>query len=315
MKQFFSANDLLDFASGVSEARALKASPFSFQNLGKNKTLGMVFFNSSLRTRLSTQVAAQNLGMNVIVLNTGQDAWQLEFADGTVMDGGSAEHIREAAAVLGEYCDIIGVRAFAGLKDKAADQREEVLTSMAAYSGTPVISLEAATRHPLQSFADLITIEEWKTRPRPRVVLTWAPHPRSLPQAVPNSFAEWMRRADVDFVVTHPEGYELDEAFVPAELIEYDRDKAFAGADFVYAKNWSNFNEYGAVMSQDRFWMVTQRDMARTADAKFMHCLPVRRNVIVEDAVLDSAASIVIPQAGNRVWSAQTVLKRMLEVM
>ncbi len=315
MKQFFSVNDLPDIDAGVQEALAIKADPFAAKALGLNKILGLVFFNSSLRTRLSTQVAAQNLGMNVIVLNTGQDAWQLEFADGTIMDGASAEHIREAAAVLGEYCDIIGVRAFAALKDRDADQREEVLSSMAAYSGRPVISLEAATRHPLQSFADLITIEEWKSHPRPRVVLTWAPHPRALPQAVPNSFAEWMRRADVDFVVTHPEGYELDEQFVPQALIEYDKEKAFAGADFIYAKNWSSYKEYGQVISKDRDWMVSANDMELTNDAKFMHCLPVRRNVIVEDAVLDSPASIVIPQAGNRIWSAQTVLKRMLEVL
>lgn len=315
MRQFLSADDVPDFASAIATARELKAAPFSRQEVGRNRTLGLVFFNSSLRTRLSTQVAAQNLGMNVIVLNTGQDAWQLEFADGTVMDGGSAEHIREAAAVLGEYCDIIGVRAFAGLKDRDADYGEEVLSSMARYSGRPLLSLEGATRHPLQSFADLLTIEEYKRVARPKVLLTWAPHPRALPQAVPNSFAEWMLRADVDFVVTHPEGYELDESFVPAHCIDYDRERAFANADFVYAKNWSSFSDYGAVLRRDAAWMVTAADMARTRQGKFMHCLPVRRNVIVEDAVLDSEASIVIPQAGNRVWSAQAVLLRMLEAL
>ena len=315
MKQFLSVHDAGDVAALVAEARGHKADPFAFETLGRRRTIGLVFFNSSLRTRLSTQRAAQNLGMQVIVLNTGHDAWQLEFADGTVMDGRSAEHIREAAAVLGEYCDIIGVRAFPSLKDREADEREEVIASMVRYSGKPVVSLESATRHPLQSLADCMTVDELRPIARPKVVLTWAPHPRALPQAVPNSFVEWMRRYDVDLVVTHPEGYELSSAFVGDTTIVHDQAEAFEGAHFIYAKNWSSYSQYGQLLRGDAEWMVTAEKMAATADAKFMHCLPVRRNVVVEDAVLDSAASVVIRQAGNRIWSAQAVLKRMLEAL
>ncbi|MFA6234054.1 MAG: N-acetylornithine carbamoyltransferase [Bacteroidota bacterium] len=315
MKQFLSVHDAVDVAALVAEARQHKAGPFAVEELGRRRTIGLVFFNSSLRTRLSTQRAAQNLGMQVIVLNTGQDAWQLEFADGTVMDGGSAEHIREAAAVLGEYCDIIGVRAFASLKDRDADEKEEVIGSMVRFSGRPVVSLESAMRHPLQSLADCITIEEFRTVPRPKVVLTWAPHPRALPQAVPNSFVEWMRERDVDLVVTHPEGYELSQEFIQDTRIEYDQSAAFAGAHFIYAKNWSCYAQYGQRLHEGNDWMVTAEKMSATENAKFMHCLPVRRNVIVEDAVLDSASSIVIQQAGNRIWSAQAVLARMLEAL
>ena len=322
MKQFLSVADVTDrapLAEGVAalvrEARAHKAAPFAQERLGRQRTLGLVFFNSSLRTRLSTQRAAQNLGMQVIVLNTGQDAWQLEFSDGTVMDGGSAEHIREAAAVLGEYCDIIGVRAFPTLTDRDADAREEVLHAIVRHSGRPVLSLESATRHPLQSLADCMTVDELRTVARPKVVLTWAPHPRALPQAVPNSFVEWMRHMDVDLVVTHPEGYELSEGFMKDTAVEYDQERAFDGAHFIYAKNWSSYREYGQILRRDASWMVTAEKMARTADGFFLHCLPVRRNVVVEDAVLDSAASAVIRQAGNRIWSAQAVLARMLEAL
>lgn len=299
----------------VAEAREHKAQPFAREELGRHRTLGLVFFNASLRTRLSTQRAAQNLGMQVIVLNTGQDAWQLEFADGTVMDGGAAEHIREAAAVLGEYCDIIGVRAFPSLTDRERDEREEVLHNIVRHSGRPVLSLESALRHPLQSLADCLTVEELRTVARPKVVLTWAPHPRALPHAVPNSFVEWMRHADVDLVVTHPEGYELAEGFIQDTPVEYDQAAAFKGAHFIYAKNWSGYRDYGQILRRDPDWMVTAEKMARTDGARFMHCLPVRRNVVVEDAVLDSPASVVIPQAGNRIWSAQAVLARMLEAL
>lgn len=315
MKQFLSVHDAGDVAALVAEARGHKADPFAFETLGRRRTIGLVFFNASLRTRLSTQRAAQNLGMQVIVLNTGQDAWQLEFADGTVMDGGSAEHIREAAAVLGEYCDIIGVRAFPSLKDREADEREEVIASMVRYSGKPVVSLESATRHPLQSLADCMTVDELRPVARPKVVLTWAPHPRALPQAVPNSFVEWMRRFDVDLVITHPEGYELSTAFVGDAMVVHDQAAAFEGAHFIYAKNWSSYAHYGQILRGDAEWMVTAEKMAATADAKFMHCLPVRRNVVVEDAVLDGPSSVVIRQAGNRIWSAQAVLKRMLEAL
>lgn len=315
MKQFLSVQDAGDVAALVADARRHKAAPFAQDTLGRRRTLGLVFFNPSLRTRLSTQRAAQNLGMQVIVLDAGRDAWQLEFSDGTVMDGGTAEHIREAAAVLGEYCDIIGVRAFPGLTDRDADAREEVIESMRRYSGRPLLSLESATRHPLQSLADCMTIDERRPVPRPKVVLTWAPHPRALPHAVPNSFIEWMRAFDVDFVVTHPEGYELAPEFMRDTIVEYDQSAAFDGAHFIYAKNWSSYTQYGSILHRDAEWMVTEQRMARTADAKFMHCLPVRRNVVVEDAVLDGPASIVIPQAGNRIWSAQAVLARMLEAL
>ncbi|MFZ1730096.1 MAG: N-acetylornithine carbamoyltransferase [Bacteroidota bacterium] len=315
MKHFLSVNDVDDVAALVAEARQHKAAPFAHEELGRRRTIGLVFFNSSLRTRLSTQRAAQNLGMQVIVLNTGQDAWQLEFSDGTVMDGGSAEHIREAAAVLGEYCDIIGVRAFPSLKDRDADEKEEVIGNMVRFSGRPVVSLESATRHPLQSLADCMTIEELHSVPRPKVVLTWAPHPRALPHAVPNSFVEWMLKRDVDLVVTHPEGYELSPAFMQEARVEYNQSAAFAGAHFIYAKNWSSYAQYGQRLREDYDWMVTASKMAETENAKFMHCLPVRRNVVVEDAVLDSEASVVIQQAGNRTWSAQAVLARILEAL
>lgn len=313
MKQFTSVYDLPDIGSAVQEALALKQSPFSHEQLGKRKTLGMVFFNPSLRTRMSTQTAAQNLGMSTIVLNAGQDAWQLEMNDGTVMNGSTAEHIREAAAVLGEYCDIIGVRSFAGLQDREQDYADEMLNKLIAYSGRPVVSLESAIRHPLQSFADLMTIEELKTTARPKVVLTWAPHPRALPQAVANSFAEWMHRADVEFVIAHPEGYELAEEFANGVSVTHNQREAFEGADFVYAKNWSSYTHYGSILSQDSTWMVTAKAMEHTNNARFLHCLPIRRNVIVEDAVLDGASSAVVQQAGNRVYAAQFVLKQMLK--
>jgi N-succinyl-L-ornithine transcarbamylase len=275
----------------------------------------MIFFNSSLRTRLSTQKAAMNLGMNVMVLDVNQGAWKLETEYGVVMDGDKAEHLLEAIPVMGSYCDIIGVRSFAGLKDKAADYEERVIEQFIKYSGRPVFSMEAATRHPLQSFADLITIEEFKTVERPKVVLTWAPHPNPLPQAVGNSFAEWMNATDYDFVITHPHGYELDPKFVGNAPVEYDQLKAFEGADFIYAKNWSAYADpnYGKVLSRDRSWTVDAAKMAVTNNAYFMHCLPVRRNMIVADEVIDSPRSIVIPEAANREISAQTVIKRLLE--
>lgn len=315
MKKFLSVNDIGSLDAAVAEALEIKKNRFAFSDLGKNKTLLMVFFNSSLRTRLSTQKAAMNLGMNVIVLDVNQGAWKLETEQGVIMDGDKPEHIREAIPVMGSFCDIIGVRAFAGLKDRDEDYSEKILNQFIEYSGKPVFSMEAATGHPLQSFADLITIEEYKTKKRPKVVMTWAPHPKALPQAVPNSFAEWMNVADCELVITHPEGYELDPKFVGSAVVEYDRRKAFEGADFVYAKNWSAYaaENYGKVISTDRSWMVDSDIMALTDNAYFMHCLPVRRNMIVSDAVIDSPRSIVIPEAANREISAQTVLKRFLE--
>lgn len=315
MKKFTCVNDIGPLDKALEMAAIVKKDRFAFTELGRNKTLLMIFFNSSLRTRLSTQKAAMNLGMNVMVLDVNQGAWKLETERGVVMDGDKAEHLLEAIPVMGSYCDIIGVRSFAGLKDKAEDYEERVIEQFIRYSGRPVFSMEAATRHPLQSFADLITIEEYKTVARPKVVMTWAPHPRALPQAVPNSFAEWMNATEYDFVITHPRGYELDPKFVGRARVEYDQRKALEGADFVYAKNWSAYHgdNYGKVLSTDRSWTVDAEKMALTNNAYFMHCLPVRRNMIVTDDVIESERSIVIPEAANREISAQTVLKMMLE--
>lgn len=318
MKQFLYAKDIGDMKAALQEARQVKADRYAWKSLGTNKTALLVFFNSSLRTRLSSQKAAQNLGMNAIVLNVGQDSWRLETELGVVMDGDKSEHLREAIPVMASYCDIIGVRSFAGLQDREADYAETVLNQFIKYSGRPVVSLESATVHPCQAFADLITIDEHKRCERPKVVLSWAPHPRALPQAVPNSFAEWMVAAGYEVVITHPEGYELDSRFTAGARIEYDQMKAFAGADFIYAKNWSCPGvtlpaNYGQILCSDRSWTVSTRQMAATNDAFFMHCLPVRRNVIVTDEVIDSPRSLVIPEAANREISAQVVLKRMLE--
>ena len=315
MKKFTCVDDIGPLDKALAEAAEIKRDRFAFTELGKNKTLLMIFFNSSLRTRLSTQKAAMNLGMNVMVLDVNQGAWKLETERGVVMDGDKAEHLLEAIPVMASYCDIIGVRSFAGLKDKREDYEERVIEQFIKYSGRPVFSMEAATRHPLQSFADLITIEEFKTKERPKVVMTWAPHPRALPQAVPNSFAEWMNATDYDFVITHPHGYELDPKFVGKAVVEYDQRRAFEGADFIYAKNWSAYADpnYGKVLSTDRDWTVDSEKMALTDNAFFMHCLPVRRNMIVTDDVIESERSIVIPEAANREISAQTVLKKMLE--
>lgn len=315
MKKFTCVADIGPLDKALAEARYIKQNKFAFTGLGRNKTLLMIFFNSSLRTRLSTQKAAMNLGMNVMVLDVNQGAWKLETERGVIMDGDKAEHLLEAIPVMGCYCDVIGVRSFAGLKDKAADYEERVIEQFIRYSGRPVFSMEAATRHPLQSFADLITIEEFKTKPRPKVVMTWAPHPKALPQAVPNSFAEWINATDYDFVITHPHGYELDPKFTGRAVIEYDQRKALEGADFVYAKNWSAYMEpnYGKVLSADRAWTVDAEKMALTDNAFFMHCLPVRRNMIVSDDVIESERSIVIPEAANREISAQVVIKRLLE--
>lgn len=315
MNTFFHVDDIGNLDDALKEALEVKANPFGWQHLGKNKTIILVFFNSSLRTRLSSQKAALNLGMNPIVLNVNGDSWKLETQMGVVMDGDKTEHLKEAIPVIGSYCDIIGVRSFAGLTDKEFDYNESILRQFIDYSGKPVISLESATVHPCQAFADLITIEEHKKVARPKVVMTWAPHPKALPQAVPNSFAEWMNAADVDFVITQPEGYELDERFVGNARVEYDQMKALEGADFVYAKNWSAASKenYGKILSKDLSWTVDARHMAVTSNAYFMHCLPVRRNMIVSDEVIDSPQSLVIPEAANRVVSAQVVMKRMLE--
>lgn len=314
MRHFTKVQDIGDLHEALAKAKFVKENSYADQHLGKNKTLLMIFFNSSLRTRLSTQKAALNLGMNVIVLDINSGAWKLEIERGVVMDGDKPEHILEAIPVIGSYCDVIGVRSFARFESKEDDYTEKILNQFIQYSGKPVFSMEAATRHPLQSFADLITIEEYKKTERPKVVLTWAPHPKALPQAVPNSFAEWMNATDYEFVITHPKGYELADEFVGRAKVEYDQKKAFEGADFIYAKNWSAYQDpnYGQVLCKDMDWMVDEAKMALTNNAYFMHCLPVRRNMIVSDAVIESPNSIVIPEAANRVVSAQTVLKEIL---
>lgn len=313
MKRFLTPEDIGSLSKALDDARNAKNNPYADQALGRNKTLLLLFFNSSLRTRLSSQRAGYNLGMNVIVMDVNKDGWQLETEFGVVMNGDKPEHIREAVPVMGRYCDIIGVRSFAKFENKEEDYSEKILNQFIELSGVPVISLESATRHPLQAFADLFTIEEYKTVERPKVVLTWAPHPRALPQAVPNSFVEWMKEGNVDLVVTHPEGYDLAPEFMDGVKYEPDQKKAFEGADFIYAKNWASYTDYGKILSTDRSWTVDEEKMALTNNAKFMHCLPVRRNMIVTDGVIDGPNSIVIDEAANRVVSAQVVLKRMLQ--
>ncbi len=321
MRTFFNVQDIGDLGKALAEAQEVKSNRFGYQHLGKNKTLLMIFFNNSLRTRLSTQKAAMNLGMNVIVLDVNAGAWKLETERGVIMDGDKSEHLLEAIPVMSSYCDIIAVRSFAGLQDRDFDYAETIVNQFVRYSGKPVVAMETATVHPLQAFADLITISEkcgeLQIR-RPKVVLTWAPHCRALPQAVPNSFAEWMNAADVDLVVTHPEGYELDPKFVGNAKVEYDQRKALEGADFVYAKNWScpgvtNAADYGKILSKDMAWTIDTEHMSWTNNGYFMHCLPVRRGLIVTDDVIESDHSLVIPEAANREISAQVVLKRVLE--
>ena len=318
MKTFLHVQDIGPLNVALAEAAEIKADRYKYEHLGHHKTALLIFFNNSLRTRLSTQKAARNLGLDVMVLDVNQGAWKLETERGVVMDGDKSEHLLEAIPVMASFCDLIGVRTFAGLTNREADYAENILSQFIKYSGRPVFSMESATAHPLQAFADLITIEEHKEKARPKVVLTWAPHPRALPQAVPNSFAEWMRAADVDFVVTHPHGYELDPLFVGDAKVEYDQMKALEGADFVYAKNWScpgveNAADYGQILSKDMSWTIDEQHMAITNNAQFMHCLPVRRNMIVTDDVIESPRSLVIPEAANREISATVVLKHFLE--
>ena len=325
MKKFLNVTDLGDLNAALKEALEIKADRFKYDTLGKNKTLLMVFFNNSLRTRLSTQKAAMNLGMNVIVLDVNAGAWKLETEHGVIMNGDKSEHLLEAIPVMASFCDIIGIRSFAELQDREYDYAETVYNQFVQYSGKPVFAMETATVHPLQAFADLITIEEHKTVKRPKVVLTWAPHCRCLPQAVPNSFAEWMNAADVDFVITHPKGYDLDPAFVGDAKVEYDQKKAFEGADFIYAKNWScpgvgNPADYGKNIlpfgeAEANSWTVDEEHMSWTNNGYFMHCLPVRRGLIVTDDVIESDHSLVIPEAANREISAEVVLKRVLETL
>lgn len=312
MNNFLSFSDVEDLNHLINSGINAKRSPFADQELGRNKTIGLLFFNSSLRTRLSTQKAAQNLGLNVMIMNVGQDSWGLEMEEGVIMNGTKAEHVKEAAAVIGRYCNIIGIRSFAELQDRDKDYEELVFQQFKKYADVPIVNLESAIRHPLQSLADCITIEEFKLKERPKVVLTWLPHFKALPQAVANSFCEWMNPMDVQLVITHPEGYDLAPEFVGKGEVIYDQDKALEGADFVYGKNWSSYRSYGRVLTQDPAWMITEAKMSLTDNGYFMHCLPLRRNMKVADEVLDGPRSLVIEQAANREWAAQAVLKEVL---
>ena len=307
---YLSINDIDVLSNWVKEAITLKKQPKKFKELGKDKTIGLLFFNNSLRTRLSTQKAAMNLGMEVSVMNFGSEGWALEYADGTIMDQGTSEHIKEAAQVISQYCDIIAIRAFAGLVDKELDEAEEVLNGFKTYATVPIVNMESSVGHPLQALTDAITLEEHNFKNNPKVVLSWAPHPRALPHAVANSFVQMMQKQHADFVITHPEGYELDPNITKDCTIEHDQEKALENADFVYVKNWSSYNDYGQIKSQDPNWQMTLKKLGK---AKFMHCLPVRRNVVVADEVLDSDQSLVIEQANNRTYAAQLVLKKILE--
>ncbi|SEN81848.1 ornithine carbamoyltransferase [Chitinophaga rupis] len=315
MKQFISVDDVPGVPRLVETALGYKQDPFRDKTLGVNKTLGMIFLNPSLRTRLSTQVAARNLGMEVVVFNIDKEGWALEMNDGAIMSGSTTEHVKEAAAVMGQYFDILSIRTFPGLKNKEEDYTEKYINQFIKYAGVPVVSLESATLHPLQSLTDVITIKErWQQPRKPKVVMTWAPHVKALPQAVPNSFAQWINAwGEADFVITHPKGYELDKKFTGNAPIEYNQDKALEGADFVYVKNWSSYSDYGNIISTDSSWMMSNQKLQHTNEAKVMHCLPVRRNVVIADEVLDGPQSIVIPEAGNRVWAAQAVLSEILK--
>lgn len=313
MKHYSNINDLTNLQTTVQDAIELKKNPFKHQTLGEGKTICLLFFNNSLRTRLSTQKAAQNLGLTAIVMNFGSEGWQLEYEDGTIMNQNKSEHVKEAAKVVSQYCDIVAIRAFASLEDKEKDEAELVINSFIKYASVPVVNMESSIAHPLQALADAITLEEYKVDHKPKVVLSWAPHPKALPHAVANSFIEMMQLQDAEFVITHPEGYELNPAIVKDSTVEYNQDKAFENADFIYVKNWSSYSEYGQVNSKDKNWQITGEKMKLTNNGKFMHCLPVRRNVIVADEVIDSENSLVIEQANNRTFSAQIVLKKILE--
>ncbi len=313
MNNYFSIQDIDCLNEWIEEAIKIKNKPLVDKTLGEDKTIGLLFFNPSLRTRLSTQKAAFNLGMNVIVMNFTDQGWSLEYGDGTVMDQGNSEHIKEAAQVVSQYCDVLAIRAFAKLENREDDYSENVLKSFIKYASVPVINMESATSHPLQALTDAITITEHKIIDKPKVVLSWAPHPKALPQAVANSFVEMMQRMDADFVITHPKGYELASQITKEVPIDYNQENALKDADFVYVKNWSSYEDYGAILHQDPAWRITEKKMKLTNDAKFMHCLPVRRNVVVDDAVIDSQNSIVIEQANNRTYAAQLVLKKILE--
>ena len=313
MKNYLTIDDLPNLDNAVAEALTLKKDPYKYNNIGKNKTLGMLFFNPSLRTRLSTQKAAQQLGIHTMIMNFSNEAWALEFEDGTEMSGLRSEHIKEAAAVVSQYCDIVAIRAFASLTDKESDETEKVMHNFAKYASIPVVNMESATAHPLQALADAITIKEHSTIKRPKIVLTWAPHPKALPHAVANSFTRMVQKLDAEFVIAHPDGYTLDPKITKSTPLYRNQEEAFEGADFVYAKNWCSYTDYGKVLRTDNSWMLTAEKLKNTNHAKFMHCLPVRRNIVVSDDVLDSPNSLVIEQANNRTYSAQVVMKKIIE--
>ena len=322
MKQFISVKDVQDMKALVAKALSYKKLPFSDKKLGADKRIGLLFLNPSLRTRLSTQVAAQNLGMEPIVFNVDKEGWALEFTEGAIMNGTTVEHIKDAAPILGNYFDILCIRTFPGLVDKQADYSEKIIKQFIKYAGIPVVSLESATLHPLQSLTDIITIQEsiasntnFKNK-KPKVVLTWAPHIKPIPQCVANSFSEWVGAwGEADFVITHPEGYALSTEFTKGATIEHNQDQALKNADFVYVKNWSSYEDYGKVLSTDAAWMMTNKKLALTNNAKIMHCLPVRRNIELSDEILDGPNSLVTKEASNRVWAAQAVLAEILKAI
>jgi len=313
MKQFLTIDDLPDLNQAINQGLELKKDPYKFESIGTHKTLGMLFFNPSLRTRLSTQKAAQHLGVKTMIMNFSNEAWALEFEDGTEMSGLRSEHIREAAAVVSQYCDVVAIRSFASLNDKKKDEQELVLKSFIKYASIPVINMESATAHPLQALADAITLKEFNTKKRPKILLTWAPHPKALPHAVGNSFSRMVQQLDADFVITQPEGYELNSEITGDVPCVYDQNEALEGADFVYAKNWCSYSQYGKILRTDKEWMLTPEKMKLTQQAKFMHCLPIRRNIVASDGVLNSPNTLVIQQANNRTFAAQVVLKTILE--
>jgi len=313
MKYFTTVNDVRDANVLVNDALELKKKPYENPELGKNKTLGLIFFNSSLRTRLSTQKAALNLGLRVVVMNIGTEGWALEYEDGAIMNGSTVEHIKDAASVMGLYCDIIAVRCFPSLTNKNEDYGEKLILQFMKYSNVPVISMESATLHPLQSLADMMVIKEFRKTKDPKIVLTWAPHIKALPQVVANSFAEWTLRCGYNLTITHPEGYHLCEDYTKGATIEYNQHKALKGADFVYVKNWSSYGDYGKILPISENWLLTNKKMEITNRAKIMHCLPVRRNVELSDELLDGPESLVLKQAENRVYAAQAVIKKILE--
>lgn len=321
MKNFISVHDVSDINALVKKALAYKASPFADKTLGQHKRIGCLFLNPSMRTRLSTQIAAQNLGMEAIVFNVGAEGWALEFEDGAVMNGATVEHVKDAAPVMGAYFDALAIRTFPALKNREEDYSERYMAQFIKYAGVPVVSLESATLHPLQSLADVVTIREQlamgnkaASNAKPKIVLTWAPHVKALPQCVANSFAQWMNAwGEAEFVVTHPEGYELAEAFTKGATITHNQEEALQDAGFVYVKNWSSYNEYGKILNTDESWMLTTDKLRLTNEAKVMHCLPVRRNVELSDEILDGPNSIVTQQAANRVWAAQAVLSEILK--